>query len=375
MRRRGSDAGVDESGFLRPRGDAPKPGARASLRASVPPPTRRCAVHILGDLVHRDGSSAHAEMRPRGPCVRWPSPGFLRPRGDAPTPRARARARARVPPPTRRCALDGSDHAVHVGGSSAHAEMRRGLGHRDMLDEGFLRPRGDAPPRRRPRRLQLRVPPPTRRCAEAPPEKAKDGLGSSAHAEMRPIGHQCGDCRCRFLRPRGDAPLPPPDAHVRLIGSSAHAEMRRRFREVGAARTRFLRPRGDAPPSDWSGTPPAKVPPPTRRCAAEGEPHAGTLRGSSAHAEMRPSRRRRATRSGGFLRPRGDAPSSMTDRRPTFAVPPPTRRCAGPGSRVRRGDQGSSAHAEMRPRRITPDPEPSRFLRPRGDAPNVALTA
>ena len=176
-----------------------------------------------------------------------PSVWFLRSRGDAPSVRTRRSKRDEVPPLTRRCAVDAERAALHLAGSSAHAEMRR---RRRVAQSGcswFLRSRGDAPGERFGVRFALEVPPLTRRCAENHLEAVGEVPGSSAHAEMRPIPSASQRSFPRFLRSRGDAP------------ADAHRDMLRN-----------------------------KVPPLTRRCAAAVFQLDRLCPGSSAHAEMRP---------------------------------------------------------------------------------------
>ena len=214
-------------------------------------------------------------------------------------------------------------------------------------------------------------------------------LGSSAHAEMRPRLRLGCLRRGRFLRSRGDAPVEaaheggdrgvPPltrrcarscDCGARTrAGSSAHAEMRRPQGGPGAASSRFLRSRGDAPRDDEIAPEGREVPPLTRRCAPLRGPCPPSAHGSSAHAEMRPTRRSPVAARAGFLRSRGDAPEDGTGHALEERVPPLTRRCARPRARGCAHRPGSSAHAEMRPAVSVFTTPRKRFLRSRGDAP------
>ncbi len=194
-------------GFLRPRGDAPVDHVSKIVARVVPPPTRRCTSAHDGVFAIAKGSSAHAEMhRPRRACCHA-GRRFLRPRGDAPRPLKEALPRCSVPPPTRRCTSTGRGAHTQVAGSSAHAEMHRLRDGRAVSRHGFLRPRGDAPC---PKTLGIgarKVPPPTRRCTARSPIACGQRVGSSAHAEMHPIGAIRVLVAEGFLRPRGDAPL------------------------------------------------------------------------------------------------------------------------------------------------------------------------
>ncbi len=360
--------------FLRPRGDAP-PLITATPKSSwVPPPTRRCTLDVAGHVGRPDGSSAHAEMHPHAAPDRAALVGFLRPRGDAPYTLGTPHARDSVPPPTRRCTSAGSEGPRRPDGSSAHAEMHRSATGARARCSWFLRPRGDAPQNASRPTSRVTVPPPTRRCTSRMRSDRAARRGSSAHAEMHPGTASTSSTRTGFLRPRGDAPgpldprqgktqVPPPTRRCTppgfaqifgRAGSSAHAEMHPRTRSAWTTSPRFLRPRGDAPSivdqtGWWS-----QVPPPTRRCTAIRVRVRPQLAGSSAHAEMHPTRTDLRSRSRGFLRPRGDAPAVRRRLAVRAPVPPPTRRCTlhARFRRCRLG--GSSAHAEMHPRSTRP---------------------
>ncbi len=238
------------------------------------------------------------------------------------------------------------------------------------------------------------VPPPTRRCTAAADRAAPGVAGSSAHAEMHPRPLPRPHRRAGFLRPRGDAPdhslgvevcspVPPPTRRCTLReqrrarernGSSAHAEMHPRVRAMGLTRSGFLRPRGDAPRTLFAMLMEQPVPPPTRRCTLRAWRPAARGCGSSAHAEMHPRRHADRVRLARFLRPRGDAPYIADLLSPVVSVPPPTRRCTQCGVDGTRTRAGSSAHAEMHPRPGRMRAATPRFLRPRGDAPSWPLS-
>ncbi len=206
MRRRRHDLLARHRRFLRPRGDAPvrRPGGR--VPRGVPPPTRRCAPRRGRAAKQDPGSSAHAEMRLRRVAGLGVGQGFLRPRGDAPAAPRKATMVPKVPPPTRRCAPhSGAGEGAELG-SSAHAEMRRSAMAPGACARRFLRPRGDAPRDEYGDKQTTEVPPPTRRCAPPPPRAPPPGAGSSAHAEMRLGTRLMLFTGAGFLRPRGDAP-------------------------------------------------------------------------------------------------------------------------------------------------------------------------
>ncbi len=375
--------------FLRPRGDAPRSSTRRASSALVPPPTRRCTPLSDSVLSHRGGSSAHAEMHPSSSATSTARTGFLRPRGDAPTPPTSDTRTPMVPPPTRRCTDVGGQSAAADLGSSAHAEMHPATTPPASTRRWFLRPRGDAPPGRILRALGRMVPPPTRRCTHADTRGGGFSLGSSAHAEMHRRSAMSERRSARFLRPRGDAPdvlvarghdaaVPPPTRRCTVTiaarvcaawGSSAHAEMHPWRRRTRSRRRRFLRPRGDAPYPYRDGQDTEEVPPPTRRCTRAPRGRVMDTLGSSAHAEMHPVEAPARLTGQRFLRPRGDAPITRCERLSKRRVPPPTRRCTVAVGDVRRRDLGSSAHAEMHPASSSASVEEVGFLRPRGDAP------
>ncbi len=319
--------------------------------------------------------------------------GFLRPRGDAPLPWSFFLSLLEVPPPTRRCTAIGDNDVGGVDGSSAHAEMHPSAGARARVARGFLRPRGDAPVAAAEWVRATRVPPPTRRCTGAASSRRRSAWGSSAHAEMHPSRKGSLDGSQRFLRPRGDAPMPgttkidacgvPPPTRrctrarrldaLRSAGSSAHAEMHRARARDATRGSGFLRPRGDAPLVTTRRRRARSVPPPTRRCTRAEQDACSVSQGSSAHAEMHPSLDALEERGQRFLRPRGDAPRRSASRPRVARVPPPTRRCTREWESGRRRTLGSSAHAEMHRASRRAISSASGFLRPRGDAPRQRL--
>ncbi len=270
--------------------------------------------------------------------------------------------------------------------------MRPRLHFAPSFDPRFLRSRGDAPEAAAAEERALAVPPLTRRCARAGEGAFRGPAGSSAHAEMRPTCRSRAPSRPRFLRSRGDAPwcrcasprgswVPPltrrcaasARRHCRVrAGSSAHAEMRPSRWAPSTTRGWFLRSRGDAPGGIFSGIDYNAVPPLTRRCALSlGAVSRGAV-GSSAHAEMRPCAPFPVSLTSRFLRSRGDAPVLYPVAEVLAPVPPLTRRCADPRGVRAVVQPGSSAHAEMRPPGRARPPSRRGFLRSRGDAPLAA---
>ena len=134
----------------------------------------------------------------------------------------------------------------------------------------------------------------------------------------------------------------------------------------------LLRPRGDAPPVHQRRHVAKMAPPPTRRCATVLLESSSPIAGSSAHAEMRPGGSSTSTTRSGLLRPRGDAPLLAVTFESRERAPPPTRRCAPRDLQRVCSGAGSSAHAEMRPRSRIGGSGEGGLLRPRGDAPPSA---
>ena len=192
--------------FLRSRGDAPFRIRTGGAGMKVPPLTRRCAARGVGRGPARGGSSAHAEMRPLDMLAVFDGPGFLRSRGDAPEKAWLSPDEWAVPPLTRRCARRSRGRRVARDGSSAHAEMRPTWPRSGATRRRFLRSRGDAPMTLRRGFRRSSVPPLTRRCAQCARGPSCGGRGSSAHAEMRRRQCQWSPDLTRFLRSRGDAP-------------------------------------------------------------------------------------------------------------------------------------------------------------------------
>ena len=163
-----------------------RPDCPATMWRWAPPPTRRCARGLPARRGRAGGSSAHAEMRRGTSPVGAGTSGLLRPRGDAPMNRDLRIVCQRAPSPTRRCAPAAGDADDAGRGSSAHAEMRPGGVRAERRARRLLRPRGDAPRSGSRSVSSRRAPPPTRRCAVLGVNRQEHGCGSSAHAEMRP---------------------------------------------------------------------------------------------------------------------------------------------------------------------------------------------
>ena len=124
MRLTSSEAHQRGRRFLRSRGDAPAASFPRASRRAVPPLARRCAAQGAACAAYASGSSARAEMRPGVDALGRGVAGFLRSRGDAPRPHDANRDIQLVPPLARRCASRLIEFYIHERGSSARAEMR-----------------------------------------------------------------------------------------------------------------------------------------------------------------------------------------------------------------------------------------------------------
>ena len=206
---------------------------------------------------------------------------------------------------------------------------------------------------------------------------------------MRPRWGGHSRPRSWFPRARGDAPfeysprvmlvMVPPrtrgcalDGAVRgesLTGSPAHAGMRPRPGSSTPAPRWFPRARGDAPEPCRVEIAPVVVPPRTRGCAHRLRRYRARDDGSPAHAGMRPGLAVISSAGLRFPRARGDAPGHQEGLGDRSGVPPRTRGCALYKRDHAEKLLGSPAHAGMRPPPSPRAPRRTRFPRARGDAP------
>ena len=185
MRRSASRRCSSVAWFLRSRGDAPFQVIVFVVILRVPPLARRCARECDCARYGRCGSSARAEMRPSTCRGGVSGCRFLRSRGDAPFRELVGPMTDEVPPLARRCAR-GMVYARPIPiGSSARAEMRRKQRGDQSRAHGFLRSRGDAPSPASAPCARKTVPPLARRCAFDTDHLPDHPRGSSARAEMR----------------------------------------------------------------------------------------------------------------------------------------------------------------------------------------------
>ncbi len=136
---------------------------------------------------------------------------------------------------------------------------------------------------------------------------------------------------------------------------------------------RFPRPRGDGPLLPQVGLHFGEVPPPTRGWSPRFFQKPLHLPGSPAHAGMVPQTARSYHARRRFPRPRGDGPAYWSVSYDSGMVPPPTRGWSCFSLTAPPVTTGSPAHAGMVPRRQSASAVTSRFPRPRGDGPGIAV--
>ena len=141
------------------------PSSRGLPLAEVPPRTRGCAPANEAPPYRGRGSPAHAGMRPAATRGSASATGFPRARGDAPDGATHRARMPKVPPRTRGCARAVPDRQGTLTGSPAHAGMRPGLEVKPAGGTGFPRARGDAPGSDATAATSRVVPPRTRGCA------------------------------------------------------------------------------------------------------------------------------------------------------------------------------------------------------------------
>ena len=274
----------------------------------APPRSRRSTrpAHAASDRVR--GSSALAEIDPRGasscPQRRW----LLRARGDRPRLRRASLLIRSAPPRSRRSTLEKAGPRGRRAGSSALAEIDPRACRRRAGSPRLLRARGDRPDEIEAWSAKGGAPPRSRRSTHGLRRGVAPLLGSSALAEIDPRPHSAATCSCRLLRARGDRP---PGAPARRSPPAAPPRSRRSTRGPGEAR------RG--------------------------------RRGSSALAEIDPSAHRVRCARGWLLRARGDRPLTATEEFELPAAPPRSRRSTRREAIAREREIGSSALAEIDP--------------------------
>ena len=229
----------------------------------------------------------------------------------------------------------------------AHAGMDPERGGSPCPAGGFPRPRGDGPQGMTIYLPGTQVSPPTRGWTLWTISGRTSPMGFPAHAGMDRPELGMGAARQRFPRPRGDGPSwesltrpvrwvsPPTRGWTRhrirsrapsaVPGFPAHAGMDLSVSYGESASVGFPRPRGDGPATGGVAQPRRVVSPPTRGWTQATCSHAGCARGFPAHAGMDPMTQTEATTLTRFPRPRGDGPQLALPSRRRSPVSPPTR--------------------------------------------------
>ena len=172
-------------GLLRLRGDRPYKRYATQEEALAPPPARRSTPSTSPVISTSVGSSACAEIDPNSSAPTAAPVRLLRLRGDRPELRSRPLARTAAPPPARRSTPLARRVRRHAMGSSACAEIDP-RGEFDSQETAWLlRLRGDRPVAEGEWAALADAPPPARRSTHYRPQHGDLGRGSSACAERR----------------------------------------------------------------------------------------------------------------------------------------------------------------------------------------------
>ena len=278
------------------------------------------------------GSSALAEIDPHHAREHLPLDRLLRARGDRPRVIDVYPGRRAAPPRSRRSTRASCRRCAAPSGSSALAEIDPLGAVEKVACCGLLRARGDRPCAGERLSAATAAPPRSRRSTRCPMERWRAAPGSSALAEIDPAQDRRGTPAPRLLRARGDRP--PGVSFVPVVCQ--------------------------APPRSRRSTP--------RPCVVVARDG-----GSSALAEIDPIRSAPVQPSGGLLRARGDRPVLAPSTPAHHGAPPRSRRSTQDGQRSPRALPGSSALAEIDPRPCSPSRRRGRLLRARGDRPSTTL--
>ncbi len=233
------------------------------------------------------------------------------------------------------------------------------------------------------------VPPHARRSTRTWPGPPPRSRGSSARAEVHPSTDPLASAATRFLRTRGGPPSArsggvnstwvPPHARrstLRIVqvfgsagGSSARAEVHPTRIYCSSSARGFLRTRGGPPCGSWAPGVNQKVPPHARRSTLTMTTKTLTPWGSSARAEVHPWTTRAWSMAPGFLRTRGGPPRTQSTWGRGGRVPPHARRSTRSTDWRSTDSAGSSARAEVHPLDVELKLPRKRFLRTRGGPP------
>ena len=389
----GSRASHGPPGLPRTRGDGPDRYRLMPCPSVASPHTRGWTRCRQEQRARRHGFPAHAGMDPGGHRATRGHHGLPRTRGDGPSVRRRAMASTPASPHTRGWTRGDHPRAEDRVGFPAHAGMDPGRRQPDGVRKWLPRTRGDGPWSGRSRVRHRAASPHTRGWTRAPHRARRPRSGFPAHAGMDPTAARPLCTTRRLPRTRGDGPrlrhvqtaqaAASPHTrgwtvyialHVnRKVGFPAHAGMDPRRSTRSSGRSGLPRTRGDGPASEAQVHREAAASPHTRGWTPL-DLGAGTLRsGFPAHAGMDRWPPRRATRTPGLPRTRGDGPPPCMRTVTTVGASPHTR-----GWTVGRQDQlpnaaGFPAHAGMDPTSGTRLRSWWGLPRTRGDGPLSAM--
>ena len=293
---------------------------------------------------------------------------LLRASGDRPSRRSPSGDLIQAPPRERRSTPECSRVVASGGGSSARAEIDPDVACRGVGQDRLLRASGDRPAWVRSAGLTPPAPPRERRSTLLGGQILRPHPGSSARAEIDPRWRRRSSCSTRLLRASGDRPGSAMTT-TSTGGSSARAEIDPWRRCPRAPSPRLLRASGDRP-SWWTEAGFRTRAPPRERRSTLGVELAQLVgEGSSARAEIDPARPSTSRGSARLLRASGDRPRSRAMRCASFSAPPRERRSTPDLLHILAFLEGSSARAEIDPSRCGRWRGCGRLLRASGDRP------
>ena len=314
---------------------------------------------------------------------------LLRASGDRPDPAVPRIGITGAPPRERRSTCAGRAPRRSLRGSSARAEIDPRSRWRWGACSGLLRASGDRPSWPTWARRPFEAPPRERRSTARGESSQNRPWGSSARAEIdppRPSGsyssagllRASGDRPAPRCAPAGSSRAPPRERRSTRVerrdlashrGSSARAEIdpTRRGGEKGT--DGLLRASGDRPEWRQRVGLDTTAPPRERRSTRDAERAEYPRRGSSARAEIDPTLRHDLYLHRRLLRASGDRPSSSAESSPSRWAPPRERRSTLLHLRARARGPGSSARAEIDRRRGRAPLVGLGLLRASGDRP------
>ena len=195
------------TGLLRASGDRPSWAESASASLGAPPRERRSTPSPLRASAQGRGSSARAEIDPRRQHDLLGRDGLLRASGDRPDVQARRLVLYLAPPRERRSTRPLPLGALILEGSSARAEIDPRGGTRPSGWRRLLRASGDRPGSSTTPPGGARAPPRERRSTRFRREDGAAARGSSARAEIDPPRRRSRRVAIGLLRASGDRPV------------------------------------------------------------------------------------------------------------------------------------------------------------------------